>query len=96
MPKLMTKQELANKVLSIPYESGKIFSVTFVKKNGELRKMVCRRGVKRHLRGGSLGYNARSFKLLPVFDMQKQDYRMINCESIQELRIDGDIYVSID
>ena len=38
---------------------SKIFSVEFIKLNGEHRKMVCRLGVKKHLRGGSLSYDAK-------------------------------------
>ena len=36
---------------------NKIFSVEFTKKDGTLRKMVCRLGVKKHLKGGELGYD---------------------------------------
>lgn len=31
---------------------GGFFSITFVKKDGTERKMKCRRGVKKHLKGG--------------------------------------------
>lgn len=71
---------------------NKIFSVEFIKLNGEPRKMVCRLGVKKHLKGGSLGYDARSLNLLPVFDMEKGQYRMINFDSIINLTVDGIIY----
>jgi hypothetical protein len=68
---------------------SKIFSVEFIKLNGEHRKMVCRLGVKKHLRGGSLSYDAKSLNLLPVFDMEKGDYRMINFDSIINVTVDG-------
>lgn len=71
---------------------NKIFSVEFIKLNGEPRKMVCRLGVKKHLKGGSLGYDARSLNLLPVFDMEKGQYRMINFDSIINLTVDGTTY----
>lgn len=71
---------------------NKIFSVEFIKLNGEPRKMVCRLGVKKHLKGGSLGYDARSLNLLPVFDMEKGQYRMINFDSIINLTVDGITY----
>jgi hypothetical protein len=71
---------------------NKIFSVEFIKLNGEHRKMVCRLGVKKHLRGGSLAYDAKSLNLLPVFDMEKGDYRMINFDSIINVTIDGVTY----
>jgi hypothetical protein len=71
---------------------SKIFSVEFIKLNGEHRKMVCRLGVKKHLRGGSLSYDAKSLNLLPVFDMEKGDYRMINFDSIINVTVDGVTY----
>ncbi len=93
-----TAQQLGRRALGIPYEESAIFSVVFVKKNGDVRKMVCRRGVRSRLRGGELGYDAKSKGLLPVFDMNKPTedgqgaYRMINCETLQELRFKGVIY----
>ena len=66
-----------------------IFSVDFIKKDGSLRKMVARLGVKKHLKGGTLRYNAEEKLLLPVFDMEKQAYRLINISTIQEIRFDG-------
>jgi hypothetical protein len=71
---------------------SKIFTVEFVKLNGEVRKMTCRLGVKKHLKGGSLGYDAKEKNLLPVFDMVKQEYRMINFDSIIYLKVDNEIY----
>jgi hypothetical protein len=63
-----------------------IFTVDFIKKDGSLRKMNCRLGVKKHLKGGELKYNPTEKNLLPVFDMEKQSYRMINVSTIKEIR----------
>ena len=71
---------------------SQIFSVKFIKKDGSLREMVCRLGVKKHLKGGELAYDAKSMGYLPVFDMQKEDYRMINTNTIVEIKINGIIY----
>lgn len=67
---------------------GKIFTVAFVKKDGSKRIMNCRLGVKRHLKGGELPYDPLSKGLLPVFDMQKRQYRMINLMTIYNLKIE--------
>lgn len=69
----------------------KIFSVDFIKKDGSLRTMIARLGVKKHLQGGTLKYNAEEKSLLPVFDMEKQAYRMVNVSTIQEIRYDGEV-----
>jgi hypothetical protein len=71
---------------------SQIFSVKFIKKDGSLREMVCRLGVKKHLKGGELAYDAKSLGYLPVFDMQKEDYRMINTNTIVEIKINGQVY----
>ena len=73
---------------------GTIFSVDFVKRTtGEIRHMVCRRGVTKHLKGGELGYNAKEKDLLSVFDMQKNGYRMISLDSLITLKCHGAEYV---
>jgi hypothetical protein len=69
----------------------KIFSVDFIKKDGSLRTMIARLGVKKHLQGGTLKYNAEEKSLLPVFDMEKQAYRMVNVSTIQEIRYNGEV-----
>jgi hypothetical protein len=69
-----------------------IFSAKFVKKDGTVREMVCRLGVKKHLKGGELAYDAKSMGYLPVFDMQKEEYRMININTLIEVKINGMVY----
>ena len=72
--------------------TGQIFTVTFTKRStGEVRVMNARRGVKKHLKGGSLGYNATEKGLIPVYDMQKKAYRSIAAESITEIKIGKDV-----
>ena len=83
----MTLQEIIAMV-----NKGQIFSAQFVKKNGELRNMVCRLGVVKHLKGGELKYDAKARNLLCVFDMQKGAYRMINISTLIELKIAGQVY----
>tara|TARA_R100000951_G_scaffold101420_1_gene92949 strand:- start:28436 stop:28693 length:258 start_codon:yes stop_codon:yes gene_type:complete len=82
----MTLQEIVKMV-----NKGQIFSAKFVKKNGEVRDMVCRLGVKKHLKGGELAFDAKAMNLLPVFDMQKEAYRMINISTLIQLKINGQV-----
>lgn len=72
---------------------NKIFSATFIKKNGDKRIMLCRLGVKKHLKGGSKGYDAESMNLLTVFDMKKKAYRTININTLEELNTGGKSYL---
>ena len=76
----------------IEMAGNNIFSAVFIKKDGTLREMVCRLNVKKHLKGGELKYDAKGRGLLPVFDMQKEAYRMINLNTLVRLKISGKIY----
>ena len=66
-----------------------IFSVVFLKKNGELRHMNCLIGVKKHLKGGKLAFNPLERGYLVVFDTQKKGYRMINLNTISNVSSKG-------
>jgi len=70
----------------------KFFSVKFVKKDGTLRKMQCRLGVKKHLKGGELKHDPKELNHLTVFDVQKKAYRTINLNTIKELSFKGNVY----
>lgn len=76
---------------SVP--NGQIFTVTFRKRsNGETRTMNCRKGVTKHLRGGTLSYTPTNRGLLTVFDMQAGEYRMINLLSLISIKTGGETY----
>lgn len=80
--------EVASKMLE-QLDDGNIFSVDFVKKDGSLRHMVCRKKVKKHLHGGTLKYDPKAKRLLCVFDMQKEGYRMIQLDSLRKMKVHG-------
>ena len=61
----------------------KIFKAKFVKKNGEIREMNCKLGVKKHLKGG-ISVNNRD-RYLTVYDMKRSGYRNINLNTILEI-----------
>lgn len=84
MQKLMTeiKETIGNK----------IFSVSFVKKDGTLRDMVCRFGVTKHLKGGEMNHDPKELGHLVVFDMQKEAYRTINFNTIKQIKFEGKTY----
>lgn len=66
---------------------GRIFSVTFVKANGEERKLIGRVGVKKFVKGTGGRYKPEDYDLITLFDMQKMAYRMVNLKTIKELSI---------
>ena len=84
----MTRQEFSDWV---GQQEGRIFSLAFVKRTtGEVREMVCRRGVTAHLKGGPAAYNAAEKNLITVYDMQKNGYRSIPVENVLRVKRDGD------
>lgn len=87
----MKNLELYNLVKQL-LNDGKIFSVTFVKKNGEERTMRARMGVKSHLKGGSLTYDPTTKNNLIVFSMDDNGYRTINVDSILRLKANGVVF----
>ena len=82
-----------NKAKKYIYDTnGKIFSAVFVKKDGEKRKIVCRRGVSKYVTGKGLGFNPGSRDLVGVFDMQKKAYRFINTNTLEQITVQGKTY----
>ncbi len=71
---------------------GKIFSVKFTKKDGSVRDMQCRRGVSKGVKGEGLKYDPEKYNLIPVYDMANDGFRMINADTIQELKIKGETF----
>lgn len=76
----------------ITNSNGRFFRVDFTKKDGSIRVMVCRTGVKKYVNGIGLKFNPRDFNLLTVFDVTIQQYRMINLNSINKLNINNEQY----
>ena len=87
MNKITDQNEIRALIMA---SKGKIFSVHFVKKNGEERTMVGRLGVKKHLKGGD-STTAHLPNLITCFDMVKKAYRCINLETVRWIKINGEV-----
>lgn len=61
--------------------NGKFFVVTFVKKDGSIRKMVCRFGVTKGVKGTGHALKEDS-NIVRVYDIQKKEFRSINLETL--------------
>ena len=70
--------------------SGRIFRAVFIKKDGSERTMVARTGVHKGVNGTGMSYNPESKGLMPVYDMQKKAWRMVNVTTMKSLKC-GDI-----
>ena len=70
---------------------GKWFSVRFEKADGTMREMRCRRGVKKHLKGGTSTIAGKP-ELISVFDIDKGEYRCFNINKVHKIRANGAEY----
>ena len=72
----------------IKLTNGRIFKVSFIKKDGSKRDMLARTQVRKGLKGG-VNTTAAYDKYITLFDMQKYQYRNVNVETIYALKING-------
>ena len=72
---------------------GRFFTIFFLKRNGELRKMTCRTGVKKGLKGdngvGVLRAKSSNTNLVSVFEMQVNGYRSFDLERVVSFKCGG-------
>ena len=73
--------------------NGKIFSAVFRKKDGEKRKMICRRSVSKYVKGVGLKFKPEERDLIGVFDMHKVAYRFINANTLEQIKVRGETYI---
>ena len=76
--------------------NGKFFSAVFTKKNGDIRLMTCRLGVKKGVKGVGLKFEPQDKGLMTVFDIHAGGYRFINLKTLERLKIGGVEYVIIN
>lgn len=67
------------------------FSVDFIKKNGEYRKMNAILKCIKHLKGGESTIKNKDY-LLSCFDMQSKGYRCIPLSRVISCRVNGEEY----
>jgi hypothetical protein len=85
----ITLQQILDKV-----SNGRVFSASFIKKDGTERTMNCRTGVVKHTTGKGLSFNPISANLIPVFDMNKNGYRFISFDRLNWIKIGGKKYTN--
>lgn len=94
---MLNRQKILSFISSL---GGRIFNITWIKKDGSVRNANVRRKVKRYLNGGK-GSASNSNSLLHVYLMPKMlgdtfhhesGYRSVNLETIKQISIDGQTY----
>lgn len=88
---IISKAEAAS--LLVEYSKDKILSVTFIKRTtGQLRTLTGRKGVTKGITGQGLSFDPQSKGLLVLFDITKDQFRMVNLETICRIKMDGQVY----
>ena len=64
---------------------GKIFTVRNIKKDGTVRALNGRLNVTKGLKGTGMRYNPDDYNLVPVFDMKKQAFRVVNMDTVFQI-----------
>ena len=72
--------------------NGLIFTVTFIKKDGSVRVMNCRKGVTYCLKGGVNKVVKESNSYVTAFDMVAKEYRTINLATVTTMKFKGVTY----
>jgi hypothetical protein len=70
-------------------KSSRFFSAEFIKKDGTIRYIYGRSGVKKYLKADAKpqAYKPSDLGYLTIWDMQKKAYRLINSQSI--IKVNG-------
>lgn len=71
----------------IALSAGKFITITFLKKDGTIRKLNGRTGVVKHLKGGVSTVNTDKYFVL--FDTVAQGYRCVNKDTILGITCGG-------
>ena len=73
---------------------GKFFTVTFVKKDGTIRRATARTGVRKGVKGVGMNYNAtdKGIKILWVCDAE--NFRAIKLNTILDIKFKGKVYTN--
>jgi hypothetical protein len=76
--------------------NGHFFSVEFVKKDGTVRKLVGRTGVKKYLKGGENKVEGPGRPYVTVYDVQNKGYRTVNANTVQSIKFGNDVLLVED
>jgi hypothetical protein len=76
-------------------DKGSLFSITFKKKDGSVRKMVARLGVKQNLTGRGMLYNAEERNNIVIFSMKDRAYRTLSIDRLISVKAFGEVVENI-
>lgn len=87
---IFVSQEKAKEL--IKSSEGRFITVTFKKKNGEIRVLNGRTEVVVHTKGGA-NTVAHIEKYVKLWDVINKGYRNVNTETVTRVMMNGEVYV---
>jgi hypothetical protein len=72
--------------------TGKFVSVGFIKADGSKRILTGRSGVKKNLKGGTLGYSREVTRTLGLYEGANEEYRSIRIDRIVYFKAEKKVY----
>ena len=83
-----------NKAKELIKESkGLIFSTSFIKKDNTIRTLTSRLFIKYKKTGIEPPYKPSDYNLIPLYDMKKKAFRMLNLNTLLTLSINKTKYI---
>ena len=70
-------------------KKGMFFSILYRSASSPYRFRCVRKGVKKHLKGGSMGYKPKDHKLVVLWDRNGGGYKAFKLACIDEFRVSG-------
>ena len=80
---------MMNYWLASAKDSGRFFSVLFIKADGSIRSMNCRGGVRKFLKNADAAPRKTPDGVFVVFDVKAMQYRSIPMDRILTIRANG-------
>ena len=78
----------------ISQSKGRIFSTTFIKKDNTIRTLTSRTGKKyKSKTDRKAPYKPQNYNLMPLYDMRKKAFRMLNFNTLLTLSINNNKYI---
>ena len=77
----------------IKESKGLIFSTTFIKKDNTIRTLTSRLFIKYKKTGIEPPYKPEDYNLIPLYDMRKKAFRMLNLNTLITLSINKEKYL---
>jgi hypothetical protein len=75
---------------------GKIMTIVFRKKDGTIRTLNTRTGVRSNITGKGLSYDPEKYGYLILWDLAKRGYRTVTLDTIEKVKANRETYPVVE